>query len=43
VVSDETRVFFDSIANLRLTKPFQLSAIARAVNEILQRPVACAA
>jgi CheY-like chemotaxis protein len=37
VVCDETREFFESIGNLRLTKPFQLDNVARAVNDILLR------
>lgn len=39
-VSEDTREFFDSVGNPRLAKPFQLDAVARAVNEMLLRAAA---
>ena len=39
-VSDDTREFFDSVGNPHLAKPFQLDAVARAVNEMLLRVAA---
>jgi two-component system NtrC family sensor kinase len=35
VLSEETKAFFASVGNQRLTKPFQLENVARAVNDIL--------
>ncbi len=35
VLSEETKTFFTSVGNQRLTKPFQLENVARAVNDIL--------
>jgi PAS domain S-box-containing protein len=40
VVSRETREFFDSVGNPRLTKPFQMESVARAVDEVLLRRAA---
>jgi two-component system, NtrC family, sensor kinase len=40
VLSEESRTFFGSIGNPRLTKPFQLETVARTVNDILMRRAA---
>ena len=38
--SDETRNFFESVANPRLTKPFHFETVVRAVDEVLMRVAA---